>query len=221
MAKRNPEEQVTKTQPESQGEYKPQAVILPNETLDQEGDIAKITGAAQETPEEIAKRKLFTPLRTEGEAKTESAKSSLFGSIQAPLFGNTSGGLFGTQPGSLFGAQKPQEQPSGGNFGGGLFGAGSSLFGTSTLQPGSFGATAQTTNPFASYNLANVGQKKDGEESEGEEDEEEKRPPSPETFKGVKGEGQKVPTMSLEASPYTKLVSVSLCYLLTIIARGC
>ncbi len=227
----------------------------------QESEVSKIASAPQESPEEISKRKLYTPLRTAAveskpaapESKTEPTApkplfptllpntqagapaaapsifnppaGGLFGSVTTPLFSGTitnkpqEGGVFGYVPaakpqeGGLFGTttNKPETQQTGSIFGGGIFGAGSSLFGTSTLQPGSFGSNIQVSNPFANYNLANQ-QKKDEGDSEDEGGEEEKRPPSPETFKAAgdksKAEAQKIPAMSLEPSPYIKLVSV-------------
>ena len=156
-----------------------------------------------------------------------SSAGGLFGSTTGLLFGQSKpqekeqpkGSIFGGSTVSLFGAPKTQEkapaQPTASVFGSGIFGAGSSLFGTSTLQPGGFGATVQATNPFASYNLANAGKKQNDSDESGDEDAaEEKRPPSPETFKvnaeKSKAEGQKVPAMSLEPSPYTKLISVNI-----------
>ncbi len=88
---------------------------------------------------------------------------------------------------------------------GGLFGG--PLFGQSTLQPGGVGSKLLANNPFAGYQV----NKAEKDDSEGEDGEEEKRPPSPDTFKPNKGEDGKVPVMSLEPSPYTKLVSVYYC----------
>lgn len=118
--------------------------------------------------------------------------------------------------GSLFPPAKPEEkqaqsagQPQSSIFGSGLFQ--SNLFSQTTLQPGSFGAGLQFTNPFANYSAKGPSKAEGSDGSDGEEggEEIEKRPLSPETFKmQAEKEGKQVPAMSLAPSPYEKLVAV-------------
>jgi len=113
------------------------------------------------------------------------------------LFTPPPGGLFGSV--SLFGTAK--EAISGG------------LFSQSTLGPSSVGAQVQIKNPFANYKPVPVQKKADGEnssDSDGNNDgrEDEKKCPSPETFKAAPDKGLRDQAKPLTPSPYTKAISV-------------
>lgn len=130
------------------------------------------TGAAGESSKKEDNKK-----REEEKESSLFGGSLKFGSIfgNNPLFGNTS---------SLFGGVTT------GN-----------LFNTSTLTSGSLGTALLGSNPFASYNVANLRQEGEGDENDDEE--EEKAPSEHET-------GNEVVKEQLEPSPYTKLISVIL-----------
>lgn len=75
------------------------------------------------------------------------------------------------------------------------------MFGTSTLASGSLGSNLLSSNPFASYNLANLRKEGDEDDERDSKDEEEKAASEPEITE-VKEQ--------LEPSPYIKLVTVNL-----------
>lgn len=122
-------------------------------------------------------------------ALTETSGQSLFGKQPTlNLFGGTtSASLFGNpSSGSLFGNLADSDN----------------LFTKTTLKPDSVGTAVIMHNPFSCYNQGNVNKEgSDGEES----DEENKRPPSPESFK----RDEKEPSL------YTKIVNVLSIYKLS------
>ena len=123
-------------------------------------------------------------------ALTETSCQSLFGKQPTlNLFGGTtSASLFGNPgSGSLFGNSADFDN----------------LFTKTTLKPDSVGTVVIMHNPFSCYIQGNV--YKEGSDAEGS-DEENKRPPSPETFK----KDEKEPSL------YTKVVNVLYIYKLSL-----